>query len=232
MQERAIRTGAAEPDYETKWGRYLPLLRFNVDQSPLPYARDVTTTYEEIKKGSSENRNKKVWTSQPNTGDSKRFCTLNVCFRPFGQQPRIAIIFRGKGKRLSAVEKASWDKDVDVYFQRNAWADTDFCLQWSKKTLVPAVKDTGRFLIFLDNLEAHLKESFRNSIQDLGGIPWFGVPGATDIWQPVDGGYAATLKRLINQEFFDWLDDDENIEKWYGADMILITQWSGNAYRN
>ena len=41
------------------------------------------------------------------------------------------------------------------------------------------------------------------------GITWFGVPGATDIWQPVDGGYGATLKVLINQQLFDWLDDDE-----------------------
>ena len=192
LRERAIRTSAGEPDYDKKWGRYLPLQRFNVDQSPLPFARDTTKTYEQIDKRSKENRNKKVWTSQPNTGDSKRFCTLNVCFRPTGEQPKLAIIFRGKGQRLSAVEKASWDKDVDVYFQKNAWADTEFCLDWSKKTFKAIVKNTGNFILLLDNLEAHVQESFRNSIKDLGGIARFGVPNATDIWQPVDGGYAAT----------------------------------------
>ena len=31
---------------------------------------------------------------------------------------------RGKGKWLSAVEKASWDKDVDVFFQPNTWNNT------------------------------------------------------------------------------------------------------------
>ena len=56
-------------------------------------------------------------------------------------------------------------------------------------------------------------KSFRNSTNDLGGITWFGVPNATDIWQPVDGGYAATLKTLINLEFFNWLDDEYNVEK-------------------
>ena len=63
----------------------------------------------------------------------KRFCTLNVYFRPTGEQPKLAIIFRGKRKRLSAVEKASWDKDVDVYFQKNAWADTEFCLEGQRR---------------------------------------------------------------------------------------------------
>ena len=66
-----------------------------------------------------------------------------------------------------------------------------------------------------------------------------GLVNAIDIWQPVDGGYAATLKTLINQEFFNWLHDEDNVEKWYGAEShitasekrILITKWAGNAYR-
>ena len=124
LWERAIWTSASEPDYDKKWGRHLPLQHFNVDQSPLPFARDTTKRYEQIDKRSKENWNKEVWTPQPNTGDSKCFCTLNVCFCPTGEQPKLPIIFWGKGKRLSAVAKASWDKDVDVYFQKNAWADT------------------------------------------------------------------------------------------------------------
>ena len=119
--------------------------------------------------------------SQPNTGDSRRFCTLNVCFRPYGQQPKLPIIFRRKSKRLSAVEKAPWDKDVDVSFQPNAWADTDFCPDWCKKILEPAVESPECFILFLNNLEADIQDNFRNSAKDLRGIPWFGVTGATDI---------------------------------------------------
>ena len=48
LRNRAIRTSAGEPDYDKKWGRYLPLQCFNVDQSPLPFARDTTKTYEQI----------------------------------------------------------------------------------------------------------------------------------------------------------------------------------------
>ena len=51
-RERAIRTSAGEPDYDKKWGRYLPLQPFNVDQPPLPFARDTTKTYEQTEKRS------------------------------------------------------------------------------------------------------------------------------------------------------------------------------------
>ena len=156
LREGAIRTSTGEPDYGKKWERYQPLQRFNVDQSPLTFARDTTKTYEQIDKRSKENRNKKVLTSQPNTGDNKLFCTLNVCFRPTGEQPKLAIIFRGKGRRLNAVQKAFWDKDVDVYFQKNTWANTEFYLDWSKKTFKVTVKDTENLILFLDNLEAHV----------------------------------------------------------------------------
>ena len=114
---------------------------------------------------------------------------MNICFRPSGEQPRLAIIFRGKGLRLIAVEKASWDKDV-VFFQPNAWGDREFVVNWAEKTLKPAVADVSHFILF------HVHESFRKSVSNQKGITWFGVPGAADIWQPVDGGYAATLKKL------------------------------------
>ena len=119
LRERAFRTGAANPNYDAKWGSYLPIDRFNVDQSPLPFARDTSTTYEQIGKRKKENRNQKVLPIQPKQGFSKCFCTLNICFCPSAEQPRYTIIFRGKGLRLSAVEKASWDKDVDVFIQPN-----------------------------------------------------------------------------------------------------------------
>ena len=93
--------------------------------------------------------------------------------------------------------------------------------------------------ILMDDLEAHVQESFRNSIKDLGRMRWFGVPNAINIWQPVDGGYTKTPKTLLNHEFFNWLDDEDNVKKWYGTKShitasekcILITKWAGNTYR-
>ena len=236
LRERLVKTSKGA-DYDPVYGAFKPSQRFNVDQSPLPFAIDTKKTYERIEPKNKENRNKNVWVSQPAPGLEKRQCTLQICFRPDGQQPKIAIIFRGQGKRLSAVEKESWHPDVDVYFQKNAWADTEFCVNWVKGTLKPSVE--GRFVLFLDNLEGQIAEEFKKSVADIGGVCWYGLPGATDIWQPVDAGYAELLKVKVRQAHYKWLDSDENADKWYGEDKkftaserrILITHWVGDAYR-
>ena len=45
---KSIRTGATDTNYHKKWGSFLPHQRLNVDQSPLPFARQTTMAYEEI----------------------------------------------------------------------------------------------------------------------------------------------------------------------------------------
>ena len=104
-----------------------------MDQSPFPFARDTSTRYEQIEKRKKENRNQKVCAAQPKQGDSKRFCTLNICFRSSGEQ-------------LIAV---------------SSQADTEFVVNWAEKTMKPVVPDVSYFILFLDNLEAHVHESFR-----------------------------------------------------------------------
>ena len=86
-----------------KWGRFLPNARFNVDQVPLPFVCEQDQTYEE--KGA-----KRVWIRQMEEGMTKRFCTLQLCFRPEGAQLKPTIIFRGRGMRLSQLEREAWDK--------------------------------------------------------------------------------------------------------------------------
>ena len=119
------------------YGDFVPAQRYNVDQSPLHFAIDTKQTYEHIEPKHPENRNKNVWVSQSGAGLEKRQCTLQICFRPEGQQPRMSVIFCGLGKRISAVGKACWHPKVDVYFQQIAWADTDFCVKWFDETLKP-----------------------------------------------------------------------------------------------
>ena len=128
LTERLVKTGKGE-NYNPVYGGFIPSQRYNVDQSPLPFAIDTKKTYKQIRPNDKENRNKNVWVSQPAPCLEKRQCTLQICFRSEGKQPRISVIFRGLGKRISAVEKASWHPDVDVYFQKNAWADTEFCVK-------------------------------------------------------------------------------------------------------
>ena len=97
-----------------------------------------------------------------------------------------------------------------------------FSLEWVERTLKPFVyKDTRKFILFLDNLSAHVHSNFRDTIKALCGLAWFGEPRATDIWQPADGGYASSLKALISNEFFNWLGDNENKKKWYGEESHI-----------
>ena len=61
--------------------------------------------------------------------------------------------------------------------------------------------------MFCDNLEGQKAEVFKESVEALDGIVWYGVANVTDIWQPIDAGYAQLLKVLIKQEILNWLDD-------------------------
>ena len=159
-------------------------------------------------------------------------------FRPTGEPPRLGVIFRGTGKRISQDEKEAYHPDVDVYYQENAWANTKVSFEWVQKTLSPSVKDDERFVLFCDNLTAQVSNEYKECVSQLNGVVWYGLPNATDLWQPVDAGYGQILKTLICQAQRRWLDDDENAEKWYGHDSyftskerrILITHWIGEAY--
>lgn len=236
-REKLVRTPRNDR-YDEKWGRFIPRQRLNVDQSPLPFAVTTKRTYEHMEKGGQQH-NHKVWISQPGSGLDKRQCTLQVCFRPTGDQPKLGIIFRGTGKRISEDEKKAYHPDIDVYFQENAWADTKVSVEWVEKTLTEAVRGDDRFVLFCDNLTGQVATEFKEAVTKLGGIVWYGLPGATDLWQPVDAGYAQILKTLIGQAQRKWLDDEENAEKWYGHETsfsakerrILITHWAGEAYK-
>ena len=133
-------------------GRFGRTARYNVDQVPMPFAYDFNVTYEE--EGAKE-----VWISQNQPGMDKRFCTLQVCFRPGPQQPKITVVFREKGLRISSMEKNSWDPRVNVMFQEKAWVDRTTCNEWAKKYFVPYLQENHPHeerLVFRDNLDCQV----------------------------------------------------------------------------
>ena len=77
------------------------------------------------------------------SGLDKRQATIQLCIRvniraEGPQVVRIALIFRGRGLRLSAAEKhvyRSLSKVLVVYFQPNAWADESVMIP----KLVPSI---------------------------------------------------------------------------------------------
>ena len=61
----------------------------------------------------------------PGSGLDKSQTTLQLCIRTEGEQTvNPAIIFKGKGN-VSSEERMKYDKDVDIYFQINAWVDAE-----------------------------------------------------------------------------------------------------------
>ena len=53
--------------------------------------------------------------ANPSSSGTVRLGTMQLCFRPVGPQPRMAVIFAGTGRRISAEELALHDKRIDVY---------------------------------------------------------------------------------------------------------------------
>ena len=74
------------------YGRYDRHHRWNVDQVPLPFVIDKDATVEV--RGAVA-----VQIKGPGEALSKRQATLQVCFRGCGEQPVLAIIFRGKVRK-------------------------------------------------------------------------------------------------------------------------------------
>ena len=90
------------------WGRFDRNNRYNKDEVPLPFVVSLSDTCEE--KGTKE-----------------------VCIKPM----KPGIVFRGKGMRISPVEKAAWDDRVHVMFQENAWVDRATNDKFTKEVLFP-----------------------------------------------------------------------------------------------
>ena len=188
---------------------------FQFDQVPLPFVLDRTTTYEV----GDLDRYEKVTVSTPGSGLDKRQATLQLCFSPEDNQVRPAVIFRGKhgGKFINKTEKQYYDKDVDVYFQPNAWADTEFSVDWIERTLKPATQvSDSEFLLFCDNLSCQVKDEFKVAIRNINGIVWYGLNKATDLWQPVDAGFGRLMKQKIREACDEWLMEEENMDLWLG----------------
>ena len=107
------------------------------------------------------------------------------------------------------------------------------CNIWCDESLLTFVKDQklDKFVLLLDNLKGQMQNDFKDSVAGSKGLLWYGLPGATDLWQPVDAGYAATLKALIAIEHRKWLDTDDHADKWFSNEepytakeqRILIT---------
>eukprot|EP00903_Cladosiphon_okamuranus_P018578 g17101.t1 len=216
-----------------KWGRFLPKERKNTDQVPMGFVNGHSDTWDQT--GAL-----RVQIGQPFPGLEKRQCTVQPTFAPDGEAMRCAIIFRGKG-RVSKVERAAYDERVDVFFQENAWADDNFCLEWAKQCFRPSLMAAsgGRVpeaqtVLLADNLHGQTTEQFREYLyKECNTLLWLYASQCTDELQPVDAGYGRRIQVGVGVKLDLWLEHGENLQKWENGTLtaserrVLLTHWVG-----
>jgi hypothetical protein len=171
--------------------------------------------------------------------------------QPMGMQ---TICFRGKGMRITALEKASWDKRVNVQFQECAWYDRKTCIEWSGGDGVPdlltgkgtlkrlreddeAAGDVGgEYLSVLDNLDGQTTRPFKKACREAcNALTLNTPPGCTDDVQAFDAGAGRDIKLKMGDVMDEWLMNDSNLEKWEDNKLtasdrrILMTKWFAEA---
>ena len=134
LMERLIRTGK-QNDYDEKWGRFPPECRFNVDQSPCPFAFDSSRTYHQF---TEDQHNEKVWISQPGAGLDKTQCSLQICFSPEGKQPPLGIVFRGAGNAYQKMNVLPGTK-MFMFFSEKCVGGHSSCIRLDKENIKTSV---------------------------------------------------------------------------------------------
>ena len=88
-----------------------------------------------------------------------------------------------------------------------------------------------RYLLFQDNLDSQKQPGYIDMLKRLGVDDHKLPPNQTDHVQPVDRGLGRHVKIYLGQLMDEWLDDDDNLEKWEDDKLtasdrrILLGTW-------
>jgi len=229
-------------------GRWRLQNRFNVDQVPACFADPVQRTYHAKEDG------ERVIVQLGRDAAAKRECTLQLCCRYVGKemastQPRAAIIFRGKGLRISAEEREQWDKRVDVYFQPRAWLDKYINAEWTERTFAPCTSyhqnQSGgheESVVFTDNLSTQTTEEWRKQLWKSARTKSHLFPtGVTDELQTIDDGVGWMTKHHMGEAWTRWIettapDGQSNLERMVASEVsasekrVLLSKFLGDAW--
>ena len=227
-----------EEDMDEIWGRFPREKRVGFDQVPVEFIMNYfESTWTE--KGST-----RVEVKTPNDSLRKRFCTGHLAFadRPWKEQFPCCLVFRGKGLRISAAERAAYDPRVKVFFQPKAWVDkailteiTEFFIEFEKSTSYGIEKEA---LWLGDNLHCQTRPEFRAQMREgMNATVKHYPPKTSDKGcAPVDNGLGAMWKAKIGEIQEVWLENDDNALKWDNDTMtasekrVVLTAWAGEAW--
>ena len=129
------------------------------------------------------------------------------------------MIFKGKGF-AKAKEEAGYHPDVVVYFQENAYIDTDIIMADVAERLVPHFDEKfpegdSDHIHFMDNLKTQQTNGFVKELKEkCKGRGAFGPSLMTHVWAPLDRGHLnAILKVIAKSKFSKWME----VKIWAGS---------------
>ena len=126
-----------------------------MDQVPLPFVCGQDHTFTE---GSDKEVNIKCSGEQYR----KRQSTMHVVVNSGSgadNQGWVDLVCKGKGMKICQADKDFWDKYVDVFWQTNAWVDTEVMKKLVEKFVRMKIELHGVdewVLLLCDNLRAHV----------------------------------------------------------------------------
>ena len=218
---------ARSQDASGPLGRWTLRQIANVDQTPLPFTFTDGATY-------ADTGDKTVWVRGGASGLDKRQCTVQLTLFADGE-PRVKplVIFRGKGKRITLLEKLRYDKRVAVTFQENAWCDEKVMDGWVRQQWKPSCQ--GEMLLVADVHKAQKTEAITKLLNEQCNTEIvFVPPGATSLVQPVDVVFNAPFKAAVDKAATDHLHS--NVEAYVRGEInaskrrVLLTKWIGHAW--
>ncbi|CAJ1398175.1 unnamed protein product [Effrenium voratum] len=216
------------------WGFFSPGERFNRDQ--VGFSFDYTAAGRTW--ASPEERTTGcVQVVTGKAGWEKRFFTWDMCYAGDLKQaqPPPVLYFFGAGN-ISQLERASYDKDVKVFFTPKGYLNEDANQFWTQcwKEHVSANHAGKAVLLTCDNVAAHCTHAWREEMAKIGTTVLHGEPNGTHCWQAIDRHIGKTHKDLFHQmQLHRSLEDFKSFQHLSAKDRrIWCTHWVGDLWRH
>jgi len=189
-------------------GRYMLDSICNMDETPLPFEYLDGQTYAD--KGS-----RTVQVKASNSGWDKRQATLVLAIFASGRsRVKPVIIFRGKETytersrhylRRRQEEMARYDSRVNIYWNENAYMNSDHLIHWTNNYLIPSMP-SGPRLLALDVAKFHYTPAVLANFRTQNILPSLIPAGCTGLVQPLDVAVNKPLKGILRDLMDEALD--------------------------
>ena len=143
------------------------------------------------------------------------------------------ILFRGEGN-ISEVERAAYPEGLVVLWQDKSWVDRPLAVERVADVIKPfleAERRAGvvmrwtRYLLFQDNLDSQKQPEYIDLLKEWCVDEHKLPPNETEQVQPIDRRFGRQIKIYLGQFMDEWLDDDDNLERWEDNQVILISNF-------